>query len=106
MLDLMMKKEGFETEIAIDGYDFLRKIDSFKPDLVTLDVNMPGLSTYEILEKINKKQHKMKIILLTVVRFSNEEKKNILNKGNVVDFVAKPFDIDELTEKIHNYANH
>ena len=60
MLDLMMKKEGFETETAEDGFDFLYKVDSFKPDLVTLDVNMPGLTTNEILEKLKQKKYKLR----------------------------------------------
>ena len=105
MLDLMMKKEGFETETAEDGFDFLYKVDSFKPDLVTLDVNMPGLTTNEILEKLKQKKYKTKIILLTVVRYSKEEKKKIMNMGNIVDYITKPFDIDELTEKINKCIN-
>jgi len=78
MIELMMKKEGFETELAEDGADFLEKIDVYKPDLVTLDVMMPGLTTKEILEKLKEKNCKPKIILLTVVRFSDEEKKKLI----------------------------
>lgn len=100
MLNTMFIKEGFEIETAEDGSDFLNKIDSFKPDIVTLDVMMPGLTTNEILKKLKRKKSKPKIILLTVVRFSNEEIKKLMDIGNVVDYIKKPFDIDELTEKI------
>ena len=72
MLNLMLHKEGFETAIAENGEDFLNTIDDFQPDLVTLDVMMPGLTTGEILEKLSKKKCKPKIILLTVVRYSKE----------------------------------
>jgi DNA-binding response OmpR family regulator len=106
MLDLLMKKEGFHTKLAVNGFDFLNIIEFFKPDIVTLDVNMPGLTTVEILEKLNKKQINIKIILLTVVRYSKEDKKKIMNIGNVVEVVTKPFDIDELIEKIYSYTNH
>jgi len=44
MVSFMMEKEGFETEMAEDGSDFLDKLDRFQPDLVTLDVMMPGLT--------------------------------------------------------------
>ena len=77
MFDLMMKKEGFETRTAKDGFDFLEKIDSFKPDLVTLDVNMPGITTAEIIEKLKEKKLKTKIILLTVIRYNKEETEKI-----------------------------
>jgi DNA-binding response OmpR family regulator len=62
MLDLMLRKEGFETAIAENGEDFLNKIDDFQPDLVTLDVMMPGLTTREILDKLKEKKTKSKII--------------------------------------------
>jgi len=103
MIDLMMKKEGFETELAVDGMDFLRKIDIFQPDLVILDVMMPGLTTKEILEKLKEKNSKTKIILLTVVRFSDEEKKKLFEMGNVVDYVTKPFELDELMGSVRKW---
>jgi len=100
MVNLMMQKEGFETEMAEDGADFLNKIDNFQPDLVTLDVMMPGLATKEILEKLKEKKNNSKIILLTVVRFSDDEKEKIFKKGNVVDYITKPFEIDDLIDTI------
>ena len=103
MLNLMLHKEGFDTEIAEDGSEFLNKIDTFNPDLVTLDVMMPGLTTSEILKKLKKKESKPKIILLTVVRYSEGEKEKICHMGNVVDYITKPFDVDELTERIHKH---
>ena len=103
MIDLMMKKEGYETEVAYDGTNFLEKIDGFQPDLVTLDVMMPGLTTREILEKLKEKESKPKIILLTVVRFSEEEKQKLLSMGNVVDYITKPFDFQDLINAVKKY---
>ena len=105
MLNLMMHKEGFETEMAEDGSDFLEKIDVFQPDLVTLDVMMPGLTTKEILEKLKEKKGNPRIILLTVVRYSDEEKNKIYEMGNVVDYITKPFDFEELTHRVKFHLN-
>ena len=105
MLNIMLYNEGHEIETAEDGSDFLNKLDNFDPDIVTLDVMMPGLNTREILEKLKGKKSNPKIILLTVVRYSEEEKKKIMTMGNVVDYVTKPFDIDELTERIFKHIN-
>lgn len=95
LLDLMLRKEGIQTTIAENGEDFLNKIDDFQPDLVTLDVMMPGLTTEEILEKLMKTKCKPKIILLTVVRYSKETLEKILKKGNIVAYIDKPFDLDD-----------
>lgn len=103
MLSIMLNKEGFETDVAEDGSELLDKLDGFNPDIVTLDVMMPGLTTGEILKKLKEKKSKPKIILLTVVRYSEEEKEKIYHMGNVVDYITKPFDIDELTERIYKH---
>jgi len=104
MLNLMLQKEGFETETAGGGSDFLDKLDEFNPDIVTLDIMMPGLTTSEILKELKGKKSKPKIILLTVVRYSENEKKKICGMGNVVDYVTKPFDLDQLMDAIHKHV--
>jgi two-component system KDP operon response regulator KdpE len=104
MLNIMIRKEGFKTLTAEDGDDFLRKIDDFQPDLVTLDIMMPGLTTREILDKLKEKKTKPKIILLTVVRYSEEEKQKLYQKG-IVDYVTKPFELDDLTDRIHKHLD-
>lgn len=104
MLNLMLRKEGFETELAQDGTELLEKIDSFQPDLITLDVMMPGLTTKEILEKVKEKKSNPKILLLTVVRYSEGEKEKIIKMGNVVDYITKPFDIDDLIDAVKKHV--
>ena len=104
MLGIMMKNEGYDTEMAVDGSDFLEKVDSYNPDIVTLDVMMPGLETEKILEKLKKKKSKPKVILLTVVRFDGDEKK-VFEQGNVVDYIKKPFDIDVLMDAVRKHEN-
>ena len=104
MINLLMNKQGYDTEMAEDGIDFLDKIDVFQPELVTLDVMMPGLSTKDILMQLQGKKSKPKIILLTVVRFSEEEKQKILELGNVVDYITKPFEFDTLVNTLKKHA--
>jgi len=104
MLNLMFQKEGFETEMAEDGADFLEKIDSFNPDLVTLDVMMPGLTTDEILEKLKEKKSNPNIILLTVVRYSGEEREKMLKTNSIVGYIKKPFELDDLIGSIKKHA--
>ena len=97
----VLKDKGFKVVLAIDGQDCLNKLKKVKPDLILLDIMMPGLTTREILSAIrkDKKTAKIKIIFLTVMRFSEITQKDLLS-GNVVDFIEKPFDINELLERI------
>ena len=103
MINLMMQKEGYETETAENGEDFLKKIDKFQPDIVTLDVMMPGLTTKEILDKIKEKKSNPKIILCTVVRFSDDEKNRLFDMGNVIDYITKPFDFDVVIKTVKEH---
>ncbi len=100
MLSLMMTKEGYETEMAEDGTELLEKIGEFQPDLIILDVMMPGPTTMEILEKLTEKKSKPKIMLLTVVRFTEAKEKNLYDAANVVDYITKPFDMDNLVDTV------
>ena len=103
LVKMVMEKEGFEVESAEDGNDFLEKVDRFQPDIVILDVMMPGPSTKEILQKLREKGVDSKIVLLTVVRFSSEEIKKLSEMGNVVGYMTKPFDIPELVSEINKH---
>jgi len=102
MVDLMLHKEGFQTVITESGEDFLNKIDGFQPDIVILDVMMPGLTTKEILEQLKGKKTQPRIILLTVVRYSEEEKQKLYRMG-IVDYVTKPFELDDLIHRINKH---
>ena len=104
MLHLMFHKEDFEIEEAEDGTDFLDKVDGFQPDLVILDIMMPGLTTKEILQKLRRKKSNPKIILLTVVRYSNEEKEKVFKMGNVVEYIKKPFELDDLMDAVKKHV--
>jgi DNA-binding response OmpR family regulator len=102
MICMMLQEEGFETEMAIDGIDFIKKVDMFQPDLVTLDVMMPGPTTDEILEKLEEKKSNPKIILLTVIRYHVEEQK-MFEKWNIVDYMKKPFDLYGFLDIVNKY---
>ena len=58
-------EEGYEVELAEDGLQALEKFDSFRPDLVTLDVKMPGLDGLEVLRRIREKSVLVPVLLLT-----------------------------------------
>jgi DNA-binding response OmpR family regulator len=58
-------EEGYKVELAEDGLQALEKFDSFHPDLVTLDVKMPGLDGLEVLRRIREKSVLVPVLLLT-----------------------------------------
>jgi DNA-binding response OmpR family regulator len=99
MLDLMFRKEGFETIMVEDEQDFLKKIDKYHPDIITLDLMTLGIFSRECLDVL--KVSKSKNILLITDRYSETEKQMIHEMINVVDYVTKPIDIDDLMKRIN-----
>ncbi|MCE8422399.1 MAG: response regulator [Candidatus Methanoperedens sp.] len=99
-LKTIMEMENHQTEEAYNGEEFLGKVESARPDLVLLDVMMPGLKTKEILARLKERKLDLKIILVTVVRFSDQEKRILMTDFNIRDYITKPFDVPELITRV------
>ena len=93
---LILEKNGYEVFTAVDGNDCLKKISKERPDLMLLDIMMPGAPTRDIVKKIMD----TKIIYLTAVRVSEAEREELVTGKNVVDFIQKPFDVSDLLKRI------
>ena len=58
-----LEEEGFLVELARSGEEALEKLSLFRPDLVTLDIKMPGMGGLEVLKRIREKERDLPIIL-------------------------------------------
>ncbi len=92
----VLERNGFKVLTAINGDDCLEKLKKDKPDLILMDIMMPGTPVKKIIPKIKG----IKVAYLSVVRLSEAEREDLLKEGNVVDFLQKPFDINELVAKV------
>lgn len=92
----VLKKEGFNVVTAVDGDDALKKWKKKKPDLVLMDIMMPGTPVKDIIPQMKD----TKVAYLSVVRTSEAEKEDLMGSKNVVDFIQKPFDINDLMSKV------
>jgi len=101
LVKAILEEEGYEVITAMDGKECLEKLKKVKPDLILLDMMMPGMSGREVCEKIRKNPDtkNLKVAFLTVARFS-EVGKDILKKLNVLDYITKPFDNRDLVRRV------
>jgi len=65
LLAAKLKKEGYEVEFALDGEKGFQKISSFNPDLILLDIVMPKMDGYEVLEKMSEENKKIPVIIIS-----------------------------------------
>ena len=101
LVSALMEQEGYEVITAISGQECLEKLKTVKPDLILLDMMMPGMSGREVCEKIrgDPKTKDLKIAFLTVAKFS-ETGKETLTKMKVLDYITKPFENEDLTRRV------
>lgn len=97
MVEGYLRGEGFLTLGITNSEETLKKIDSFHPDLVILDVLMPGINGFEILKEIRKTKD-IPVILLTA---KSEEVDKVLGlEIGADDYITKPFSLRELVARI------
>lgn len=86
--------KGYQVIKATSGKAALEKVDSEKPDLVFLDIRMPGMDGIEVLKQIRKMGNAITVIMVTVLNDEETAKKAIKLGAN--DYVPKPLSFDYL----------
>ena len=94
MLEELLLREGYQVSRAYSGTEALLTLSGAKPDLVLLDLMLPGLSGEEVLPKIEG----VPVIVLSA-RADTESKVSLLLDG-AADYITKPFDSKELLARI------
>jgi len=93
-----LENEGYEVAVKNNGHDALSFIHQATPDLVILDIMMPGMSGYEVCKNIREEKYTFPIIMLTA-RDQEIDKVTGLNLG-ADDYITKPFGVKELLARI------
>lgn len=100
-LEYSLKKKGYEVLIARDGEEAIKIFENIKPCLVILDIMMPKMDGFEVLEKIKEdKEDTSKVIFL-----SAKNKEEDIQKGldaGADDYFTKPFSTKKLLDKIQS----
>ena len=97
-LEDTLKNEGYETFVSKDGTSALEIVKNEKPDLMVLDLMLPGTSGYEICKKVRDLGYTFPIIMLTA-KDQEADKVKGLNLG-ADDYITKPFGVKELLARI------
>ncbi|MCD8189482.1 MAG: response regulator transcription factor [Clostridiales bacterium] len=98
LLQLYLEKEGFETQAADDGSKGLSLFHEGSPDLVLLDIMLPGMDGWTVCKKI-RETSKVPIIMMTA-KGETMDKVNGLEMG-ADDYIVKPFEMKEVLARIH-----
>jgi CheY-like chemotaxis protein len=96
---LILGKQGYEVVSVASGAECLKRIRQEAPDLILMDMMMPGMTGWNTFLKIKEmKLESTKVAFLTVMPISEEEEERLRKEG-IVDYIMKPFTREELVKR-------
>ena len=98
LVKMTLKTKGYNVEIAGNGLEGLAKLETIKPDLIILDMNMPKMGGLEFYQKICYGGDHPKYPVLVLTARANMEQ--LFKEFNIDGFMAKPMEIDDLLKEV------
>jgi two-component system sensor histidine kinase/response regulator len=101
LVQSILQDEGYEVEVAEDGKAALRCIEQAPPDLILLDVMMPGMDGFEVTRRVRNTEGLPFIPILLITAYDQPSVAQGLDSG-ADDFIRKPVEFDELLARVRS----
>ncbi|HTR70870.1 MAG TPA: response regulator transcription factor [Mycobacteriales bacterium] len=98
LLSASLRFAGFDVATATNGNEALKVATTYRPDLIVLDVMMPGIDGFEVVRRLRQDEQRMPVLFLTA-RDATEDKITGLTLGGD-DYITKPFSLEEVIARI------
>lgn len=102
LLEAYLAGVDCEIEIAVDGRDTMAKVESFRPDLILLDIMMPKLSGFEVCKQLKEDPRHKRIMILMVTALNELGDIERAVAAGTDDFLSKPVNKFELLKRVEN----
>ena len=99
-LSELLTKRGYSVRTAEDGEDAMRRLGEDKPDLILMDVVMPGLNGYQATRTLTRDESTSKIPVIVCTSKGQETDKIWGMRQGAVDYLVKPLNPEELLQRI------
>jgi PAS domain S-box-containing protein len=96
-METLLAQYGHEVRVAFDGPSALRACDEFKPDIVFLDIGMPGMDGYEVARRMRELPGGASIRIVAVSGYARDQDRARALESGCSAHLAKPFDVDSLS---------
>jgi len=95
-----LHEEGYDVATANNGYDGLALAEDASPDLIILDIMMPEMDGFEVLQQLKENEKTAQIPVVILTGLSSKDKiREALNKG-IDYYIVKPFEYQDLVSKV------
>jgi two-component system phosphate regulon response regulator PhoB len=100
VLDYNLKREGYDTVVSYDGQEGLRKAQTLLPDLILLDIMLPGMSGFDVCRELRAGERTRDIPIIIISAKAEETDQVVGFTLGADDYVTKPFSIKVLLQRI------
>jgi DNA-binding response OmpR family regulator len=97
-VEYTLKRAGFTVQSVADGSLAIPVAQEFRPDLILLDLMLPGMDGYQIAEKLRETDHETAIIMVTALDTERDKVRGL--DAGADDYLTKPFSMEELLARI------
>ena len=103
VLSKSLKSAGFKVRVATDGESAIEQVEYEPPELILLDVQMPGIDGFETCTRLKSKSTTQDIPIIFITAFSDTDNKVKGLSLGAVDYIAKPFQEQEVLARVKNH---
>lgn len=98
--EAVFKQRGYELLAVADGAHVLDAVDSFAPDIITMDIHIPNISGRVLTRKIKRNPATQHIPILAITAFAGKQDEEEIRRAGASGYLAKPLSIDSLLEAV------
>lgn len=99
----LLKRQGHTVEIANDGFDACEKAHTFAPEIVLLDIGLPGMDGYDVARHLRQDKCCSDALIIALTGYGQEEDRRHAMEAGFDEHLVKPVDIDRLKHLISEY---
>ena len=99
-----LKRFGNEVETALDGFEGIKRAETFRPDIVLLDIGMPKLNGYKTAQRIREQPWGRDMVLIAFTGWGQEEDRQRTREAGFDAHLVKPVDYTKLSELLEKFA--
>lgn len=100
MLQFLFLSKGLNVQIAYNGEEALEKARALHPNLILLDIMMPKMDGFEVLEKLKNEENTSGIPVIMLTARKSREDMNRASELGAVEYITKPFKAVEVVDKV------
>ena len=98
--EAVFKQRDYQLMVVDDGADVMEAVDSFRPDLITMDIHLPHVSGRKLIRMIKRQDETRHIPILAITAYAGKQDEAEIRRAGAAGYLAKPLSIDKLLGEV------